>query len=230
MNTQLTNQIYSQRTIQLYISNYFYSNDYDCTAEEATILLSLSTCKDDQFACNDGLCIDIEQRCDSTPDCYDKSDEFGCRKIRIDQSYQSFIAPPARDNTDTAGMTAMTANDIDISVDIQDILEINEISSLFQVQFYLRLTWFDSRLTYYDLRNDTGLNTLSPVEKLAIWVPVLVFDNTDNKIRTTIDGNTNIFVEKQGSFSLSGAFDPTSRQMYKGSENPITLSQFYNIR
>ena len=35
-----------------------------------------------------------EKRCDSRPDCYDRSDEFNCNRIKVDESYQKYLAPP----------------------------------------------------------------------------------------------------------------------------------------
>ena len=46
------------------------------------------------------------------------------------------------------------------------------------------------RLNFYDLRNDTGLNNLSPEEKLQIWIPELVFDNTEFKPSTVADAES----------------------------------------
>jgi hypothetical protein len=45
-------------------------------------------------------------------------------------------------------------------------------------------------LNFYDLRNDTGLNNLSPEEKLQIWIPELVFDNTEFKPSTVADAES----------------------------------------
>ena len=38
---------------------------------------------------------------------------------------------------------------IDISADIVSILDIDEISSIFHVQFFLHYSWFDSRWERY---------------------------------------------------------------------------------
>ena len=65
-----------------------------------------------------------------------------------------------------------------------------------QVQFYLHFTWFDSRLTYFNLREDTGLNELSPEEKQKIWIPVMVFDNTEYKLSTIVDDDASITIER----------------------------------
>ncbi|KAL3861185.1 hypothetical protein ACJMK2_007245 [Sinanodonta woodiana] len=36
------------------------------------------TCRENQFQCGDGICIDGRRRCDGTVDCVDKSDELAC--------------------------------------------------------------------------------------------------------------------------------------------------------
>ena len=166
-------------------------------------------------------------RCNSQPDCYDLSDEFDCKIIDPGQSYQNFIAPPPLKTVDGEMDDKII---IDVSADIISILDIDEISSIFQVQFFLHFTWYDARLMYYNLKNDTGLNTLSPEEKQQLWIPVLVFDNTENKLSTVVDEDSTITISKQGSYTLSMMEDVENRQFFKGDENSITLSRFYNIR
>ena len=166
-------------------------------------------------------------RCNSQPDCYDLSDEFDCKIIDPGQSYQNFIAPPPLKTVDGEMDDKII---IDVSADIISILDIDEISSIFQVQFFLHFTWYDARLMYYNLKNDTGLNTLSPEEKQQLWIPVLVFDNTENKLSTVVDEDSTITISKQGSYTLSTMEDVENRQFFKGDENSITLSRFYNIR
>ena len=41
---------------------------------------------------------------------------------------------------------------------------------------------FVIRLTYYNLKSDTGLNLLSNDEKAKIWTPKLLFANTENNL------------------------------------------------
>ena len=186
------------------------------------MLLTLTTCSEDQFTCDNGLCIDILDRCNSRPDCFDLSDEFQCRKISPGRSYQPYIAPPPVNSTDKVV--------IEVSADIMSILDINEISSIFQVQFFLHLTWHDSRLKFYNLKDDSGLNTLSPTEKQQIWIPVLTFENTEDKPITEVDQKASITVRKLGSFSLSKVEDVENQQFFQGRDNSMTMTRFYNIR
>ena len=168
----------------------------------------------------------MDKRCDSQPDCFDKSDEFRCSKIDPDGSYQKFIPPPPT----ALGNRTTDKIIIKVSSDIIDILEMDEINSIFQVQFYLHFTWYDNRLTYFDLKDDIGLNTLSPEEKQKIWIPELIFDNTEFKLSTSLDADTVITISKQGQYTLSTMESPTKRKYFEGSKNPITLSRFYNTR
>ena len=45
--------------------------------------LTLSRCSEDEFTCNDGVCIDSSKRCDLVQDCVDFSDELECTTVRV---------------------------------------------------------------------------------------------------------------------------------------------------
>ena len=57
-------------------------------------MLSLSACKDSEFTCGDGLCIDIDGRCNGVINCKDKTDEMECRVVQIDSGYNKLLTPP----------------------------------------------------------------------------------------------------------------------------------------
>jgi hypothetical protein len=155
------------------------------------------------------------------------SDEFDCKKIDPGLSYQNFIAPPPlRLNTTEKDVKITVA----ISADIISILDIDEIDSIFHVQFFLHLTWYDSRLKFYNLKTDTGLNTLSPSEKEEIWKPILVFENTELKESTVVDEDASLTITKAGGFFLSETDKVENQQTFAGDENSITLTRFYNTR
>ena len=70
---------------------------------------------------------------------------------------------------------------VKVTIDLQQIEEISEIDSIFRVQFLLLLTWFDSRFSYNNLKENLVMNALSPTEMSNIWSPSLTFFNTQYK-------------------------------------------------
>ena len=88
-----------------------------------TSTVTLSTCSSDQFTCDNGLCINILNRCNLRTDCFDLSDEIDCRKIQPGDSYQTHIAPPP--------ITGLDKVAVKVAADILTILDIEEISSVF---------------------------------------------------------------------------------------------------
>ena len=51
----------------------------------------------------------------------------------------------------------------------------------------LRLTWSDRRLTMLNLKEDEDLNTLTSEYRGRIWMPQIVFYNTQDKLESLND-------------------------------------------
>ena len=79
----------------LLLGNFIWKieNDEQCSHGVTEQMLSLSHCNNNEYICDNGLCIDLEKRCDGVMDCLDSSDEFRCRMVDVDQSYSKFMAP-----------------------------------------------------------------------------------------------------------------------------------------
>ena len=69
--------------------------DDKCTdgREDKIMRIKLTTCVAGMFTCDDGECIDIEERCDQTPNCNDKSDENICNMLVREDNYNKKVAP-----------------------------------------------------------------------------------------------------------------------------------------
>ena len=92
-------------------------------------------CKLDEFTCNDGICIKMDQRCDDLFDCSDKSDENNCKKVQMNEkSYRNDIIPNTREETVA----------INVSIALLGVNRI-ELPTTFDVKFILELTWKDYR-------------------------------------------------------------------------------------
>ena len=107
--------------------------------------MNLHGCNENsEFSCKSGDCVNLTQRCDRIYDCEDLSDEQNCTFVKP-PDYDKDVSPPQI----LPGIEELT--DINISVNILDIIRINEVESNFQVKFELETTWNDTRLTFISL-------------------------------------------------------------------------------
>ena len=67
---------------------------------------------------------------------------------------------------------------ITLDLEIWAVLSISEVAELFSVKFKLSMSWIDPRLTFLNLKEDTSMNIVAPIEATKIWYPVVVFINT----------------------------------------------------
>ena len=74
-----------------------------------------------------------------------------------------------------------------IDIELVEILEISERDSKFQTKTDIKMTWFDSRVDFYNLKDDSNMNTLPQHERNSIWVPKLTFNNTKTSLQTVND-------------------------------------------
>ena len=85
----------SMQSLLLGRSTWTVYNDRSCSpSAEFSVNVSLSSCRSDQFACDDGRCINLTARCDGTAACLDGSDEADCRLLQLTGRYNREIAPP----------------------------------------------------------------------------------------------------------------------------------------
>ena len=62
----------------------------------------------------------------------------------------------------------------------------------------------DHRLTYHNLKKRRSANSLGTVEVDKLWVPFIVFQNTENSEATQGDVNSEVTVTREGDFTRSG--------------------------
>ena len=121
---------------------------------------------------------------------------------------------------------------VDVLLRLLNIMSINEADNSIDLQFEIILEWKDYRLTYRNLKDQPYLNTLTDDDIDKVWLPLVIYDNTDQKETTrlgeTWEWKTWVVVrreEEKGTMSGLESVDET--EIFKGSENSLVMNQTY---
>ena len=109
------------------------------------------------------------------------------------------------------------------------IQEIKEIEQILQLKFNLRMTWVDARLDFYNIKLKETMNVISIDELNKIWLPKIIFHNTERGQRTINDDESFATINRTGQGTESDSSISEDIDIYKGSENSISTSRLYNI-
>ena len=215
------------------------TNDvFSCSeGQPYTTLLKLSGCDPEgDFTCSDGQCITMAQRCNQISNCKDKSDEVDCKLIIFENNYNNKIPPivPIIDEDD------FKPAQLNISIDLLRIVDMEETDHKIDFQFRITLEWRENRVVYNNLKRDTSLNALSDEDARSLWLPSIIYDNTDQKEMTRLGESwewvTPISVMKEGNFSSceknpgcrrSGIDEVDEIEIFEGVSNRIIMKQVY---
>ena len=178
--------------------------------------LKLTHCKENEFTCGNGECIDLLKKCDVKIDCIDASDEQNCQILDINKSIYQKQLPPL----------TSTGLEIKIGMDLIYIHQIDELNMKFNSKLKLTMKWKDWRVKYNDLKKK---NILSYEERQQIWVPTLIFDNSEdsNSLNTNSGQNQELSVKKLGNGTPFGTSSLHEGEWYEGKENGIIYKALF---
>ena len=195
-------------------------------------MLKLTGCKEDEFTCDDGQCVKTERRCDQVtgkePNCRDRSDEKGCKLIVLkDEEGFNKNIPPIESRPDGSFIPAR----VNISITLMKVVEIEEVDHSIHLQFQITLMWMENRVRYQNLKKKTSLNPLTADDINTIWLPLIVYENTDQKEVTRLGENwewaTDVTVTREGRFTRSDLNKVDEVEIFEGAENRLTMKQTY---
>ena len=190
--------------------------------------LKLTGCVDGQFTCDDGQCVRMEERCDQIPNCRDKSDERRCRLLLLEDNYNKKVPPVT---TVSSKDFTLVPVPVTVSIILMKIVSMEEVHHSIDFQFGILLQWKDVRLTYFNLKQKSSLNALSDQDIDALWLPRVIYSNTDQKETTKVGEtwgwSTSVSVTREGNFTRSGMLQVDEEEEFRGDENMLTMRQVY---
>ena len=166
----------------------------------------------------------MDERCDHLLDCRDKSDEKDYQILLLDEGYNKRV-PPVIHNKPV---------NVSISIDLLSLVDINEPDYSIEIQFEIMLKWKENRATYNNLKKTDALNALTEEDMLKLWLPRVIYQNTDDKESTRLgefgagEWMTNIIVKREEERGTMRGLDFVDETiMFHGSRNSLVMNQSY---
>jgi hypothetical protein len=169
----------------------------------------------------------MEDRCNQLMNCRDMSDEKDCQLLVLDKHSYNMRVPPI---VQTGGNNFQPA-EVAVSIFLLKIVSMEEEAHKIELQFTITLQWKENRATYYNLKTNTALNSLSAEDINTIWLPLITYANTDQLEVTRLgvdwEWMTTVTVSKEGGFTRSPLEMLEEIEIFRGDENTLSMTQSY---
>ena len=146
--------------------------------------------------------------------------------IILEDGYNKNI-PPTGKTKDERVVPA----DVSISITLMKVVEIEETDHSIHLQFGITMRWRENRVKYQHLKKKTSLNALTDHEIGRLWLPLIIYDNTDQKASTRLgwinEWLTRVSVVREGKFTRSGFEEVDEAEIFEGAENTLVMTQTY---
>jgi hypothetical protein len=119
---------------------------------------------------------------------------------------------------------------INVSVIVSRIGNLNEMTMTFKARFSLRLSWFDWRVEFANLKNTSdNYNYLIKNQPKSIWLPKLVFSNCIQETNLMFDDFSSIIILRRGNPLPNSMIETLENEIFDGAENPFVYNRTYEL-
>ena len=116
-----------------------------------------------------------------------------------------------------------------MSTSIRNIIDISEVQNIIELKFDIFMEWYEYRVDYQNLKTEQALNTLSDEELRSLWIPYIIFQNTDNDEAVQLDGvRSRVFISRESGFQRSGLEIADEIEIFSGAANKLSIGQTYS--
>ena len=152
--------------------------------------------------------------------------------LDLEEGYNKIVPPFTNtEELNEEGKRTIVPVPVNISIFLLNIVEIDEVDFSITFQFEISLEWFEYRASYNNLKPQIYMNALTEDDAEKLWLPMVIYENTDQKEMTRLGENwewrTNVFITKEGEFTISSDEVVDETRIFKGSENRWTMHQTY---
>ena len=133
---------------------------------------------------------------------------------------------------------------VNVSFAVIDVLSTREVDLVYVLKFRFLMEYYDYRsvvsllirpvltfhfrLKYHNLKKERSNNLLSRDEIDKVWIPYIVFENTEDSEATVGEDETEVTVTREGSYTESSVDVNEEINIFEGSENRVTFQQLYS--
>ena len=75
---------------------------------------------------------------------------------------------------------------VGVSIVLLEVVSIDEVDHSIQLQFEMIVSWKENRATYLNLKEETALNKMKEEDIQRLWLPLIIYTNTDQKKTTRL--------------------------------------------
>ncbi|XP_047736692.1 uncharacterized protein LOC125177972 [Hyalella azteca] len=172
----------------------------------------ISACAEEEFTCNNGSCIPLDQHCDGLQQCPDFEDENCKPNIYPVENY---------DNTRASNTTLP----IKLGVNISSVSDVEIGNGRIKIKIYIKTSWKDERIEFVQLQEELERNIISE----DIWYPkyhfeTLVFEDE----RDYYQGNNSIsrLMAARGNTTTIKTYKTQRKRQYKAEIVHIEITAF----
>ena len=120
---------------------------------------------------------------------------------------------------------------VNVSITLLKVVSIKEEDHSIEFQFEIDLRWKENRATYHNLNREMYLNALSMDDINKLWLPLVIYTNTDQKETTRLgvqwEWTTDVWIKREGNFVRGGVDVLDEVEIFKGEENSLVMTQSY---